>query len=186
VGELVVTPETYEKVFFTNAEVIASVEASRAMVPGASELGDVQVNVDETVQTNRVRISSAEPWVFEVHSGAMEDTTTPRTFSGLQTKVNMGRLWYEALDRANSDFGAPGIETEISKETRGAWDIYCYGRVARLGLRMHRPRYVYNFHNWVGFSDAATAVFDELWDGEGFTFADLEAKVADLTPTRTI
>lgn len=173
-------------VFFTNAEVLASAEASRAMVPGASDLGEVHVNVNENVQTNRVRISSTDPWIFDVQSGAMEDTTTPRSFSDLQTKINMSRLWYEALDRENPGFGAPGVDDEISKEARGAWDIYCYGRVARLGLRMHRPRYLYNFHNWVGFSDAATTAFDELWDGDELTFADLDAKVSGLSPTRTI
>ncbi len=183
---VVVSPETFEKVFFEHAEVLASVEAAVALVPGASKFEDLLVNVDEEVQTNRVRITSTSPLVFEVHSGAMEDTTSPRSFSDLQAKVNVGRLLFEALDRADDGFGAPAVDSDISKEVRGAWDIYCFGRVSALGLRMHKPRYLYNFHNWVGFSDAASEVFDELWSAKALSFADLEAKVADLTPTRTI
>lgn len=185
-GGVAVSPGKFEKVFFEHSEVVASVEAAVDLVSGAAGLGDIQVKIDEDVQTNRVGISSSTPVVFEIQSGAMEDTTKPRTFSDLQTKINVARLLFEALDRADDGFGAPAIGGEISKQARGAWDIYCYGRVDRLGLRMHKPRYLYNFHNWVGFSDEATAVFEELWNGSALTFAELEAKVAQLTPTRTI
>lgn len=185
-GGVAVSPEIFDKVFFQHAEVLASVEAAIDLVAGAAGLGDIEIQIDENVQTNRVSVSGSSPVVFQIQSGAMEDTTKPRTFSDLQTKINVARLLYEALDRADDSFGAPPIGGEISTQARGAWDIYCFGRVARLGLRMHQPRYLYNFHNWVGFSDDATAVFEELWNGSALSFPDLETKVALLEPTRTI
>lgn len=185
-SDVIVKPEIFTKVFFNLPEVLATCESARQMVPGTAQLGVATVEVDEEMATNRVRIVSTKPLVFDVHSGAFEDTTTPRTFSVLQTQINMARLWFEATDRADETFGAPDLEFEIPKEARGAWDIYCYGRVARLGLRMHKPRYLYNFHNWVGFSDDATDAFDQLWAGVGLRFGDLERIVSDLVPTRTI
>ena len=38
-----------------------------------------------------------------------------------------------------------------------------YGRTSRLGLRLHKPRFRYNFRNRHGFTDRADEVFDELW-----------------------
>ena len=185
-GAIEVTPESFEKVFYNGDEIIASCQAVMALVPGAADLGDISIRVDEDRPTNRVRILSAEPLTLDVHSGALEDTADPRKFSDLQTQINIGRLLFEALDRADDSFGAPALDAEIPAEQRGAWDIYCFGRVHALGLRMHKPRYLYNFHNWVGFSDAATAAFESLWSGDGLTFADIQAQIADLAPTRTI
>ena len=185
-GAIEVTPESFEKVFYNKDEIIASCQAAMDLIPGAADLGDISLQVDEDRPTNRVRILSSAPLTFDVHSGALEDTADPRKFSDLQTQINIGRLLFEALDRADDAFGAPALGAELTAEVRGAWEIYCFGRMNRLGLRMHKPRYLYNFHNWVGFSDAATEAFEALWNGEGLTFADFEAEISDLTPTRTI
>jgi hypothetical protein len=181
-----VTPETFEKVFFDQAEIIASCSNVLALVPGTADLGNIAVQVDEDRPTNRVRIVSTDPLTFDVHSGAFEDTANPRQFSDLQTQINVGRLLFEAVDRANAGFGAPALDLDLAPEIRGGWDIYCFGRVHRLGLRMHKPRYLYDFHNWVGFSDDAAEVFERLWNAQGLTFADIESEVVPLSPTRTI
>jgi hypothetical protein len=186
VGSLAVTPDAFENVFYDRNEIIASCQAAVDLIPGAADLGDISVHVDEDRPTNRVRILSSDPLTLDLHSGALEDTANPRKFSDLQAQINIGRLLFEALDRADDAFGAPALDAEMAAEARGAWDIYCFGRLNRLGLRMHKPRYLYNFHNWVGFSDAATEAFEVLWNGQGLTFSDLEAHISDLTPTRTI
>ena len=181
---LVVTPQEFQLVFFDHDEVLAVCADAQALVPGATDLGSATIEVDETKPTNRVRIVSMNPIVFDVHSGALEDTARPRRFSELQTRINIGRLWFEALDRAGPEFGAPPIEAEVPEAPRSAWDAYCYGRVAALGVRIHRPRYLYNFYNRVGFTDAATEAFDELWSGSTLSYTDIAAKVGELVPTR--
>jgi len=181
---LVVTPAEFDLVFFDHKEVVAGCEAARALVPGATDLGPITIEVDETKPTNGMRIISMDPIVFDVHSGAFEDFARPRTLSELQTKTNVGRLLFEALDRADAKFAAPGLDEDIPEASRAAWDAYCYGRVAALGLRIHKPRYLYNFYNRVGFTDDATVAFDYLWDANGLAYADIATRVADLVPTR--
>jgi hypothetical protein len=55
-----------------------------------------------------------------------------------------------------------------------AWQVYCVGRLGRLGHQVQRQRRLYHFRNRHGFTDAADEAFDRLWSGEGLTWADIE------------
>ena len=49
------------------------------------------------------------------------------------------------------------------------------GRFQRLGYKAQRQRRLYHFRNRHGFTDAADDAFAQLWDGEGLTWAEIDA-----------
>ena len=57
--------------------------------------------------------------------------------------------------------------------TRVAWDVYVIGRLVRLGTRNQVQRRRYQFRNQHGFDDDADAAFDQLWNAESLTFAEI-------------
>jgi len=117
--------------------------------------------------------------VLLVDSGALEDTRIPQTFGSEMATNTFGRLLFEYHDRQTPGFGAPALGEPSDLAQRVAWDVYCYGRLSRLGVRVYRPKHVYNFRNRLGFSDAADAVFDRLWSGEGLTWPEIAAMCPD-------
>ncbi|MEM9565413.1 MAG: hypothetical protein AAGA93_22510 [Actinomycetota bacterium] len=168
---IVVRPETYTKVDF-DVEHIATL-AQRSL-EGVAELPDdleVVVDVDEDQATNRVRVAELDPARLEVDGGAIEHYRQPRTLGDLESLITFTRLFLELADRRSSTFGAPAIGSDVTHANRMAWDINLYGRTARHGLRIHQPRYRYNFRNRHGFSDRADRVFDQLWAAEELTWA---------------
>ena len=61
--------------------------------------------------------------------------------------------------------------------SRVAWDVYCIGRLVRLGFKHYdnRQRWLYHFRNRHGFTDAADDAFERLWTGDDLTWADITA-----------
>ncbi len=135
--------------------------------------GDVIVTVDETVPTSVVRISDLNPIALEVQSGAFEDTRYPRTASSAQIADVAGRLLFEARDRLDPGFAAPDLDGDLPLHHRAAWDIYCGGRVARLGYKPLRQRRLYHFRNRHGFTDVADTSFERLWESDDLTWAEI-------------
>lgn len=170
---IVVQPETYIKTNF-EAELIKTVaqRALESVAPLPDDL-DVTINVDEDQATNRVRISSIDPAVLEVDGGALENYKVPRTVGELETSISTTRLFLELSDRQSDSFAAPALDDELSHAHRMAWDVNLFGRTARHGLHIHKPRYRYNFRNRHGFSDVADRAFDELWAADELTWAQI-------------
>ncbi len=56
-----------------------------------------------------------------------------------------------------------------------AWDVNLFGRVARRGVKLHKPRYLYNFRNRHGFTDHADSAFEQLWDAGDTTWRRIKA-----------
>ena len=56
-----------------------------------------------------------------------------------------------------------------------AWDAYSIGRLGRLGYEVNRQRWLYNFRNRHGFTDAGDRTFDALWTADDLTWAELSA-----------
>ncbi len=160
---------------FQPSQIAAVVVDLARQIEGIPNDLEVEIAVNEMNPTTRMEISSLSPLVFSIDSGALEDTRDPRSFSQELATNSIGRLLFEYLDRQDPNFAAPplGEPTDLAK--RVAWDVYCYGRVSRLGVRVYRPKHLYNFRNRLGFSDTADAKFDSLWQGDGLAWADIEA-----------
>ncbi len=180
---IVIKPSTFDKVEFDAERIASYADQARLLVDkGLSDDESIEIDVDETLSTSRVRIKSIEPIRIEVESGALEDYKFPRTLSELDSLVAFSRLFLEVADRRRSDFAAPELDAQLGRAERMAWDVNLYGRVGRLGLRVHMPRFRYDFRNRHGFSDLADRTFDTLWSDSKLTWpeiADLSKRAQD-------
>ena len=80
-----------------------------------------------------------------------------------------------AHDRLEGGFGeAPGDDA-LSLAQIAAWEVYCIGRLSRLGITTNQQRWRYNFRNRHGFRDSTDQAFDQLWQSTGLTWAEMEA-----------
>jgi hypothetical protein len=177
-----VTPEEFKFVFFDGARIAAVVEKL------LGEIGidrDVTIEVDESTPLGRAKVTSVEPIVLSVESGAFEDAKRPRHLSERATADVVGKWLFRVRDRLDPSFGAPPDDDELTLAQTTAWDTYCVGRMARLGYPVQRQRRLYHFRNRHGFSDLADTAFEELWNAEGLTWGDLERVCATTEPTRT-
>ncbi|MEZ5340775.1 MAG: hypothetical protein R2706_04805 [Acidimicrobiales bacterium] len=127
-----ITPETFAKVLFDAEEIRRAAHEAVALVPGFVDTRSVELLVDEERPTTRVAVSSLDPVVLAVESGALEETKRPRTLSPQRTTATVARLLFEVLDRESSDFGAPELGEPRRLAAKVAWDVYCYG--ASIGL----------------------------------------------------
>jgi hypothetical protein len=168
-----VVPETFSFVFFDAAEIARVVDAllDRLGLGGI----DVVVEVDESTPVTRVEIDEGTPLVLRAGSGALEDTRMPRTFSEVATQVNLGRLLLRRRDRASGAFVDAPADHDLGLAALAAWDVTCVGRLSRMGIRVHEPRWRYNLRNRLGFSDVTDATFDRLWALESPTWSDITA-----------
>jgi hypothetical protein len=167
-----VRPESFTMVKFDAAE-IAAITAELLDEVGLEDR-DVTVEVDETTPLGRARVTSVEPVVLAVESGAVEDPKRPRELGRHDTADVIGRLLLRVRDRLDPAFGDPPPDDELPLPLSVAWDVHCVGRLARLGYRAQRQRRLYIFRNRHGFTDAADAAFDRLWNAESLTWSEIE------------
>lgn len=160
---ITVTPQTFTKVDFDAARLAELCAEAIARVPGLPTEMDLEVRIDEDAATSRMAVASLDPLVLALDSGAVEDYKRPRELGELAAAITFTRLLLEVVDRTDPSFGAPGLDEELTQAHAQAWDVNLYARVGRLGLRLHQPRFRYNFRNRHGFTDAADRVFDQLW-----------------------
>jgi hypothetical protein len=135
----------------------------------------VHVEVDETTPLGRLRIEVGETITVHVESGAFEDSRRPREQSEPNTAANLGRALLRANDRIQGGFGEAPADDDLSLRQVCAWDTYCAGRLARLGMRINQQRWLYNFRNRHGFTDRSDAAFERTWSADGLTWGELES-----------
>ncbi|MDP2290403.1 MAG: hypothetical protein Q8M22_04400 [Actinomycetota bacterium] len=136
----------------------------------------VHIEIDETTPLGRVRATIGDDAIhLHVESGAFEDSKRPREQSETATAVNLGRILLRVRDRLHGGFGEAPPDDELSLRQMAAWETYCAGRLARLGLTVNQQRWLYNFRNRHGFTDAADAAFHQIWTADGLTWGELEA-----------
>ena len=135
----------------------------------------VHVEVDETTPLGRMRIDVGDTITVHVESGAFEDNRKPREQSEANTAANLGRALLRANDRIQGGFGEAPADDDLTLRQVCAWDTYCAGRLARLGLNINQQRWLYNFRNRHGFTDAADGSFASIWAAAGLTWGELEA-----------
>src|SRR5262249_9526330 len=88
-----------------------------------------------------------------------------------------GRLLFRVKDRRSDGFGEPAADADLTMPQSVAWDVYCIGRLVRLGFRHYdnRQRRLYHFRNRHGFTDAPHEAFERLWTGDDLNCSDIVA-----------
>ena len=168
-----VTPETFSNVEYDAAEIAALADdlATKIGLPSDTV---IEIAVDESTPLGRVEVTSLDPIAIAAESGAFENTKKPRTFSAHGTADVLGRVLFRAHDSLDDGFGDPPAEDDLTIAQHTAWDTYAMGRMERLGHPSQRQRRLYHFRNRHGFTDAADAAFDALWNGENLTWDDID------------
>jgi hypothetical protein len=172
-----VTPEQFNLVKF-DASVIKTVAEELVDAIGLAGAGDLRIEVDETTPLGRATVASYDnPIVISIESGALEDPKRPRQVSRSGSADVLGRLLFRVHDRRDPAFGAPPEDGQIPLPQSVAWDVYCVGRLVRLGFKHYdnRQRRLYHFRNRHGFTDAADEAFDRLWTADNLTWDDIVA-----------
>jgi hypothetical protein len=181
-ASVTVTPDEWKFVFFESATIVAITEKL------LGEIGldrDVVIEVDETTPLGRARLSSLDPVTIAAEGGAFEDAKRPRKMSETAIADVVGKWLLRARDLLDPAFGEPPAEDDLTLAQTTAWDTYCVGRLARLGYPVQRQRRLYHFRNRHGFSDLADEAFEQLWNADGLSWADIQAVCARTEPTRT-
>jgi hypothetical protein len=173
-----VTPESFTYVSFDASEIAEHTEKLIDEIDLPVQ-GEVHIEIDETTPLSRAVVTSLEPITLSVESGALEDPKKPREVSPHAVVDTVGRLLLRVRDRLDPAFGDPPPDGELTLPQAAAWDAYVMGRYQRLGYKAQRQRRLYHFRNRHGFTDAADEVFVQLWDGEGLTWAEIDAMSQD-------
>jgi hypothetical protein len=179
---ITIWPPTFTKVEYEASQLAELVRGASALVPALPPDLDVEVRVDEEQATTRATVMSMEPLVFAVDSGALENLKDPRRCGELESTVTFVRLFLEVVDRRSESFGAPELGMPTTQAHKISWEVNLFGRASRLGLRLHSPRFRYDFRNRHGFSDNADQIFDVLWASDDLSFArivELSARATD-------
>jgi hypothetical protein len=108
-----------------------------------------------------------------VQSGALENTQRFTHFSADHARESLGRYLLRARDRRRPDFADVPGDLDLSLAEHAAWDAYCAGRLARLGVPVNQQRFRYNYRNRFGFADAVDARFDAIWSADDLGWAEL-------------
>lgn len=172
-----VTPQTFNFVAYDAALIERVAEELLASLDLAGSLSGraVQIEVDETTPLSRMRVEIGDTIAIRAESGAFEDTKRPRQQSEVATATSLGRVLLRVRDRLSGGFDEAPADKELTLAQVAAWETYCVGRLARLGIAVNEQRWRYNFHNRHGFTDEADVTFDRLWSSDGLTWADLVA-----------
>lgn len=171
-----VAPQNFRFVKF-DSEVVARIGDELVAALGIDR--PVHVEIDETTPLARVRatVDPAAGGVITVNveSGAFEDSRRPREQSEVATAVNLGRILLRVRDRLEGGFGEAPADDELALRQMAAWETYCVGRLGRLGLKVNRQRWLYNFRNRHGFTDLADTAFEQLWAADALTWGEVAA-----------
>lgn len=176
-AKVTVTPEEFTFVKYSAAEIAEIVAELAERLEVANP---IHVVVDETTPLAKVyeeidAASSDATITLHAESGALEDRQRPMSFSTEDAREALGRMLLRARDRMRTDFtDAPG-DLELTLAQNAAWDTYCAGRLARMGVETNQQRWRYNHRNRFGFDDGVDAAFEALWAADDLAWADVVA-----------
>jgi hypothetical protein len=169
-----VSPDEFAHVDF-DPVAIAEVAARVGDDVGLPGDLDVLVEVDESTPLGRAGLTSADPPVVAVQSGAFEEPTAPRQFSESATADVLGRLFFRLADHLDPTFAAPPADEDLPLRHENAWDTYAVARLHRAGYPSQRQRRLYAFRTRHGFTDVADRAFGRLWTADGLTWPEIVA-----------
>jgi hypothetical protein len=171
-GRVHITPEKFTLIAYDADEIIAIVEDVAALIDFPRGV-EIDLDVDEelfaplTGHMSDVDDGRAKVWI----SGAnFEDKKKPRTFSASQTRDDLTIAMMRAKDRLSDDFAGAPPESALPRGERAAWDVWAYGRAAKLGVPIRTQALRYEFRLQHGFTDVADAAFDRLLDAPTMTY----------------
>ncbi len=174
-AEVTVTPEEFHLIRYDAGEIGDVVRE----LAGLLEMSNpVHVIVDETTPLSKMSAEVSErstdaTVTIRAESGALEDTQRFTHFSAASARSALGRMMLRARDRLRDDFAETPGDLDVSLRKNAAWDTYCAGRLARLGLPVNEQRFRYNHRNRFGFTDDVDAEFDRLWAADDLGWGDL-------------
>lgn len=180
---VVVTPTEFAMVHFDAARITELATQVAAAVGFAPET-EIIIDIDERTPLGRTRLVSLDPITLQIEGGAFEDAKRLRHMSERAVQEVLGRHLFRARDRLDPAFGDAPPDDQLTLPQTVAWDAYAVGRAVRAGLPGAKPRRLYHFRNRHGFTDAADAVFERLWSGEGLSWPHIEAACAETEAAR--
>jgi hypothetical protein len=184
-GKVTVSPAEFTFVKY-EATAIAEIVAELAALLEISN--PIQVVVDETTPLAKLSeelegMSSDATITLRAESGALEDRKHAMSFSADSARESFGRILLRAHDRLRTDFGDVPADVDLTLEDNAAWDTYCAGRLARLGVKTNQQRWRYNHRNRYGFADGVDAAFDALWNADELIWSEVLATAAPTSAT---
>jgi len=176
-GKVTVSPEEFTFVEYDAAEIAAIVAELAAQLEIANP---IRIIVDETTPLAKVyeqidAASSDATITLHAESGALEDRKHPQSFSPKGARESLGRILLRAHDRMRPEFADAPPDLELTLEQNAAWDTYCAGRLARMGVEVNQQRWRYNHRNRFGFDDGVDAKFDLIWSSDDLGWSDIAA-----------
>jgi hypothetical protein len=176
-AKVTVSPQEFTFVKYV-ADDIAAIVAELAALLEVSN--PIHVIVDETTPLAKLSeeldgTSSDATITLHAESGALEDRKHPMSFSPTGARESFGRILLRAHDRLRPDFADVPADVDLTLEENAAWDTYCVGRLARLGVATNEQRWRYNHRNRFGFSDDVDAAFEALWNADGLGWSEVLA-----------
>ena len=174
-AKVTVSPETFELVEFDAGE-IARVAGEVADAVGLGADVPVRIEVEESVINAKTASRlDGEAVVIEATGGAFESLRAARKFDEARCRNVLGQALLRARDRLDPAFGEPPADADLDVHQETAWATSIEGRLARAGVITGRPqRRIYHFRVRHGFNDGVDRAFDQLWNGEGLTWADIQ------------
>ncbi|CAN5649747.1 hypothetical protein BH10ACT2_BH10ACT2_02200 [soil metagenome] len=173
-----VEPDEFRFVAFDSA-LIRTVGESLVAKLGIDR--PMHIRVDETTPLGRIRAEIGDTIEVTVESGAFENSKQPRQQSEVATRINLARILLRVSDRLHGGFADTPLDDDLSLPQMAAWETYCAGRSTRMGLRINKQRWLYNFRNRHGFTDVADAAFEQLWSADQLTWNELNAISSEAT-----
>jgi len=172
-----VSPEEFIFVEYDAAEIATIVAELAAQLEIANP---IRVIVDETTPLAKVyeeidAASSDATITLHAESGALEDRKHLQSFSPKAARESLGRILLRAHDRMRPEFADAPPDLELTLEQNAAWDTYCAGRLARMGVEVNQQRWRYNHRNRFGFDDGVDAKFDLIWTSDDLGWSDIAA-----------
>jgi hypothetical protein len=190
VSRVSITPDPFTVVPYEVPVIAGLVEEAAALV-GFPAAVEIDLTIDEDLPHPLVGTASdvvdgrAVLWMS---GGNLENPQQTRAFSERSARLELTQMLLRANDRLGDGFASAPDDGALTLAERAAWDAWTHARAGRLGLPVRRTRMVYDFRLQHGFSDAADAAFDRLWDAETLTWDGLreickETGAVDRPPT---
>jgi hypothetical protein len=190
-GRVRITPDPFTVVPYDGAVITGLVEEAAALVGFPSDV-EIDLEIDEDLPHPLVGTASdvvdgrARLWMS---GGNLEDTHRTRQFSEPSARRELVQMLLRAVDRRSEGFAGAPPDIELTLAERVAWDVWTHARAGRLGVPNRPDRLRYDFRLQHGFSDAADAAFDRLWNAPTLTWDGLreickETGAADRPPSK--
>jgi len=180
-----VRPDPFILVLFDTAVVRGIVDDVAAQIgfpPGV----DIDLTVDEALPhpilgTNSDVVEEGGRKIAKLYAsgGNFESRDKSRAFSELHARAEITLMLLRAKDRVDGGFESAPPDQELTLAERQAWDCYAWGRIARLGHNVHHQKRLYDFRMQHGFTDAADAAFERLYNAESITWDGIREVCAE-------